>query len=54
MKKTMLQVRMTEAFKMQFLDSPIPEPGEDEILIQVKRIGVCGSDIQLRDRKSVV
>ena len=47
MKETMLQVRMTEAFKMQFLDSPIPEPGEDEILIQVKRIGVCGSDIQV-------
>lgn len=43
----MLQVKMTEAFKMQFLDLPIPEPGDDEILIQVKRIGVCGSDIQV-------
>ena len=43
----MLQVKMTEAFKMQFLDLPVPEPGDDEVLIQVKRIGVCGSDIQV-------
>ena len=43
----MLQVKMTEAFKMQFLDVPVPEPGDEEILIQVKRIGVCGSDIQV-------
>ncbi len=43
----MLQVKMTEAFKMSFLDTPVPEVGDDEVLIQMKRVGVCGSDIQI-------
>ncbi|MFT3962481.1 zinc-dependent alcohol dehydrogenase [Propionivibrio sp.] len=43
----MLQVKMTEAFKMSFLDAPVPEIGEDEVLIRMKRVGVCGSDIQI-------
>lgn len=43
----MLQVEMTEAFKMSFLDTPVPEVGDDEVLIQMKRVGVCGSDIQI-------
>ncbi len=43
----MLQVKMTEAFKMRFLDAPIPEPADDEVLVQMKRVGVCGSDIQV-------
>ena len=43
----MLQVKMTEAFKMSFLDTPVPEIGDDEVLIQMKRVGVCGSDIQI-------
>ena len=28
-----------------FRDIEIPEPGEGEVLIKMKRIGVCGSDI---------
>ena len=43
----MLQVKMTEAFKMSFLDVPVPEIGDDEVLIRMKRVGVCGSDIQI-------
>jgi len=43
----MLQVKMTEAFKMSFLDTPVPGIGNDEVLIQMKRVGVCGSDIQI-------
>ncbi len=43
----MLQVKMTEAFKMSFLDAPIPGIGDDEVLIRMKRVGVCGSDIQI-------
>ena len=43
----MLQVKMTEAFKMSFLDVPVPEIGEDEVLIRMKRVGVCGSYIQI-------
>jgi L-iditol 2-dehydrogenase len=43
----MLQVKMTEAFKMSFLEAPTPEIGEDEVLIRMRRVGVCGSDIQV-------
>ena len=43
----MLQVKMTEAFKMSFLDVPAPEPKADEVVIQMRRVGVCGSDIQV-------
>lgn len=43
----MLQVKMTEAFKMSFLETPIPDIGDDDVLIRMKRVGVCGSDIQI-------
>jgi L-iditol 2-dehydrogenase len=43
----MLKVKMTEAFKMKYLDLPVPEIGQDDVLIQMKRVGVCGSDIQV-------
>jgi L-iditol 2-dehydrogenase len=32
---------------MSFLEAPIPEIGEDDVLIRMKRVGVCGSDIQV-------
>ena len=43
----MLQVKMPEAFKIEYLDLPVPEIGDDDVLIQMKRVGVCGSDIQI-------
>jgi L-iditol 2-dehydrogenase len=43
----MRQVKMTEAFRMNFLEVPVPEIGEDEVLIRMRRVGVCGSDIQV-------
>jgi L-iditol 2-dehydrogenase len=43
----MLQAVMTRPGSIEFHDVPIPEVGKDEVLIQVKRIGVCGSDIHV-------
>ncbi len=43
----MLQVKMPEAFKVDYLELPVPEIGDDEVLVQMKRVGVCGSDIQV-------
>ena len=43
----MLQVKMTEAFKMSLLETPVPEIGDEDVLIRMKRVGVCGSDIQI-------
>jgi L-iditol 2-dehydrogenase len=42
-----LQVKMTETFKMEFLNVPAPEIGREDVLVQMKRVGVCGSDIQV-------
>lgn len=43
----MLQVNMPEAFKIDYLELPVPEIGDDDVLIQMRRVGVCGSDIQI-------
>jgi L-iditol 2-dehydrogenase len=43
----MLQAVMTCPGSIEFHDVPIPKVGKDEVLIQVKRIGVCGSDIHV-------
>jgi L-iditol 2-dehydrogenase len=41
----MKQAVLSEPQKVIFQDVPKPEPGPGQVLIQVKRIGVCGSDI---------
>jgi len=43
----MLQVRMPEAFKIVYEDVPVPEVTNNGVLIEMQRIGVCGSDVQV-------
>jgi L-iditol 2-dehydrogenase len=43
----MLKVELTEPYRLEFLDVPIPQPAPDEVLIQMKRLGICGSDVQV-------
>jgi L-iditol 2-dehydrogenase len=43
----MQQAVMTEPGKIEFREVDKPEIATDEVLIQVKRIGVCGSDIHV-------
>ncbi|TLS49146.1 galactitol-1-phosphate 5-dehydrogenase [Paenibacillus antri] len=31
--------------QMNMRNVPIPEPGEDEVLVDVKRVGICGSEL---------
>lgn len=38
---------MPETFKIVLEDVPIPEVGDDQVLIEMKRVGICGSDIQV-------
>ena len=44
----MKQAVMTSPGVIEFRDVPVPKPGPDEVLIRVRRIGVCGSDIHVR------
>ena len=43
----MKQQLMTEPKHITFRDVPTPEPGPDQVLVKIKRIGVCGSDIHV-------
>ena len=43
----MLQTVLPEAYKIEYRDVPVPEVGPDEVLIKIKRFGICGSDIQI-------
>jgi len=43
----MLQAVMTEPGKIEFRDVDKPDTGDTQVLIRIKRIGVCGSDIHV-------
>ena len=43
----MLQAIMVSPGVIEFNDISIPEPRKDEVLIRIKRIGICGSDIHV-------
>ena len=45
--KDMLQQVMTAPRTIEFRRVPLPEPREGEILLKIKRIGICGSDIHV-------
>lgn len=43
----MLQQVMTSPGVIEFKDIPKPHPGKNEVLIKIKRIGICGSDVHV-------
>jgi L-iditol 2-dehydrogenase len=45
--KIMKQQVMTEPGKIEFRDISVPEIKDDEVLVKIMRIGVCGSDIHV-------
>ncbi len=47
MKETMIQQVMTEPGKITFRKIQVPEPGPDQVLVKIKKIGICGSDIHV-------
>ena len=44
---TMKQEVMQEPKHVIFRDIPIPEVGPDQVLVKIKKIGICGSDIHV-------
>lgn len=47
MENTMIQQVMTAPGDITFLRVPVPEVGENEILVRIRMIGICGSDIHV-------
>ena len=43
---------LTAPKRLEIQDSPIPEHGENEVLIRVKACGICGSDVHGFDGSS--
>ena len=43
----MLQQIMTSPGVIEFHEVPVPVPSDDEILIKMMKIGICGSDIHV-------
>lgn len=44
MKDKMFCITLEEPKKLVLHEKQVPKPGKDEVLIQVKRVGLCGSD----------
>lgn len=43
----MRQIVFSEPFRSRIHEQPIPECGEDQVLLKMLRVGVCGTDIQV-------
>lgn len=43
----MRQAIMTSPGKIELRDVPVPCPGPEEVLLRIRRIGVCGSDVHV-------
>lgn len=43
----MMQQVMTAPGKIEFHEVPVPEPTENQVLVKIMKIGVCGSDIHV-------
>ena len=43
----MMQAVMTAPGQIEFKEIPTPQPTDGEVLVQIMRIGVCGSDIHV-------
>jgi L-iditol 2-dehydrogenase len=43
----MLKAVMVNPGKIKFNNIPKPKPGNNEVLIKIKKIGICGSDIHV-------
>ena len=43
----MRQAVMVSPGRIEFRDVPVPVPEVDEVLLEIKRIGICGSDIHV-------
>lgn len=49
MRNTMKVFKIMKPLEMTLEDAPVPEIGDDEVLIRVQAVGICGTDIELYD-----
>lgn len=42
-----LAARLTSPFNFEYVDIPIPQAGDDEVLVKLAYMGICGSDMHM-------
>ena len=40
-------LKQTEGVSYKYIDYPVPEPVDGELLVRVARVSICGSDLNL-------
>jgi len=45
MSKTMKALLFPSPWDVRLIETPVPEPGPDEVLAEIRSVGICGSDI---------
>ena len=53
MKGTMKTAVMTALNKIEFTEREIPKPKDNEVLIKLEYIGVCGSDLHYYEHGAI-
>ena len=53
MQETMLQEVMAAPREIRFDRVPVPTAGPGQVLVKIKRIGICGSDIHVSSFKEI-
>ena len=43
----MKKLLLTDFFKVETVESPIPEPGPGQAVVRIKYAGICGSDLHI-------
>ena len=43
----MKKLLLTDFFKVETVDAPIPEPGPGQAVVRIKYAGICGSDLHI-------
>ena len=54
MKGTMKVAVMNGIGKMGYTTRPIPTPKEDEVLVKLEYVGICGSDMHYYETRSAI
>ena len=36
---------LQDYMKLEYTDAPVPEIGDDDVLVKVQAVGICGSDV---------
>jgi L-iditol 2-dehydrogenase len=49
MEKTMKAVRIHGRMQARYEDVPLPKAGPDDVLIRIRAVGICGTDLELYD-----